>query len=227
MVITRAMENIVEKLKDLATKDDIDNLKNYFAEMLEARDKKIEVLESQVSVLQNSVRLLTQKANCNEQYSRRTCLRIEGIPDKDSKKESDCIEKIKDIILKNNINISDNSIDRAHRNGYFYKDNQKKNAVIVKFKSFSDRTKFYRARKTVSNINIRLDLTKVNYNLLKKAKSIHNNKIDNNNLSDSGQSFVFADINCRLTIKLKNGKFQNFDSIEMFEQILLENADFI
>ena len=46
-------------------------------EMLESR---VEILESDVAIIKQSNKLLERKTDDNEQYSRRMCLRINGIP---------------------------------------------------------------------------------------------------------------------------------------------------
>ena len=47
---------------------------------IRAKDVKTEILESQVAVLQNTVKLLSAKCDRDEQYSRRVSLRINHIP---------------------------------------------------------------------------------------------------------------------------------------------------
>jgi hypothetical protein len=218
MVLTRGMEFstlLDEKLKNLATKADFDGLRTSILDMISSRDKKIEVLESKVSILENSIGLLAKRANDQEQYSRRTCLRIEGIDDKDSQNEIKCIQKIKEVIKEAKLDIPAGAVDRAHRNGVYFQNKIKKNAVIVKFNTFYARTILYKARKSFKDLKIRLDLTRENYSLLREAQRAikEKTKLDEN-------VFAFADTNCRLMIKLRDDKFVHFNSTDDLEDII-------
>ena len=86
--------------------------------------------------------------------------------------------------------------------------------MIVKFKGFVPWTKVYRAKKHKADIVISLDLTKHRYLLLKdvygKARDC------------ASVEFACADINCSLCLRLKNGDWKIFSSLEKFERFLLE-----
>ena len=64
----------------------------------------------------------------------------------------------------------------------------------------------YRKRKDCVNCKITLDLTKIRMELLKKA-------IDLARESDHIR-YAFADISCSLCVKLTNGSFKFFDTID-------------
>ena len=86
--------------------------------------------------------------------------------------------------------------------------------MIVKFKGFVPRTKVYRAKKHKADIVIHLDLTKHRYLLLKdvyrKARDC------------SSVDFACEDINCSFCLRLKNGDWKIFSSLEELERFLLE-----
>ena len=99
----------------------------------------------------------------NEQYSRRTCLRTTNIPCEEKETSEEVLKKK---IKKNNeeaeVEIPEETIDRAHRVG------RKKN----KNKKFRHRNLFYRTRKKLKNgIKLHIDLTKKRFNLLLDAQS--------------------------------------------------------
>lgn len=78
-----------------------------------------------------------------EQYSRRTCLRIFGIPvETSASARENCKSKVKEVFHEMEVDIKDEDIDRAHRIGKKYKeqgvDHQ---AIIVKFYSWDKRTR--------------------------------------------------------------------------------------
>ena len=87
--------------------------------------------------------------NDSEQYSRRTSLRINGIPIEQNEKANDCLQKVKTEVAKLGLNLQDSDFDRAHRigpakdsNGVEFKNRQ----MIVKFTYFRARTKVYQGR---------------------------------------------------------------------------------
>lgn len=199
-------EKIDKLIEEIKKKDEkIDNLQ-----------ERVEILESKVAVLQNTVNLLERKADDNEQYSRRLCMRISGIPVSKDREDGDvCLNKVKSIVnLIDNVDIPEVHYDRAHRIGKG-KTNEKgevERQMIVKFISWSARTKIYKNRKSLVNHRIYLDLTKRRFDLLKLAQV----KVQGNNLID----FVFADINCKLSMRLKNGKFVYFSSEDELDKLI-------
>lgn len=197
-----------ELLKTLATKEDVTLLKN----IIEKQKEVINNLESRVTTLETQVSDLAKKAEDSEQYSRRQCLRIEGIPLPTNDKpesENDLRLAVKKLIKDARVNIPDDAIDRAHRIGRVRSVAGKKcQQVILKCTSFYYRTLLYRARKGVQNHRIYLDLTKTRKDLLDQANKYFTER-------RIGNCFAFADVNCRLCLKL-DGEFRYFRSYEEF-----------
>ena len=110
---------------------------------------KQQVKTSKKNMVENSLR-----AEQNEQYSRRTCLRIDNIPlptDQSRETEEDCLNKVKEVIKTLKVDIPDVVIDRAHRIGRKPKPLVKwgmNQSMIVKFTTWRHRTAVYRARNT-------------------------------------------------------------------------------
>ena len=70
--------------------------------------------------------------------------------------------------------------------------------IIVRFATFRHRTIFYRARKNLKSLKVKLDLTKSRFDLLKRA---------NNNVKEIPDiNFCYADVNCRLRVKFHDEK---------------------
>lgn len=226
-----------EKLEDLkstlATKSDIDELKSLILEqgkiianqqeeiktleeVYSKQNDRITVLESQVSVLQNSVKLLKRAEDNNEQYNRRTCLRIRGIAPAKDEVNASCLLKVKDVLKETGIEVPDNEIDRAHRIGKPFVDQKgvQHHSVIVKFKSWNTRTDVYRARKKLKNHIISLDLTRNRMNLLNASRRFLADEG-----KDGGVSFVFADVNCNIVAKLTTGKLIFFETLEQLKSL--------
>ena len=181
---------------------------------ISSKEDRIVELESHVAILQNTVKLLKCNTESNEQYQRRLCLRIIGIPPaiNDENEDGDkCLEKVKEVLTELNVEIPDSCIDRAHRIGKPFKNKVGKicHCMIVKFTTWRHRTKVYKARKSVDNYTISPDLTKHRFDLLKSAR---------NNLDKEGKNgrvaFMFADVNCRLMAKTSEGRFLSFETLD-------------
>ena len=80
--------------------------------------KTVEVLNEQCSKLQKDI---NTKCDELEQYSRRQCLRIEGIVKPQKEKSEDVINLVKECFDEADIDIPDTVLDRAHRIGPAYK----------------------------------------------------------------------------------------------------------
>ena len=89
-----------------------------------------------------------------------------------------------------------------------------KQQVIVRLTTWRDRTAIYRARSKAGNVKIRLDLTRKKLSLLNAANTI---------LKDYNGHYAFADVNCRIRVKI-NDKFFSISSIEDLNTLLSENA---
>ena len=225
---TRAMDEetikgIIEKaIQDLITKDDMQNLIVSLEEKMEnvlvakideikkPLEDKIQTLESKLSVYEAHMQDLEVKIDDNEQYSRRSCLRITGIPLPENGKESpqECTKKVIDVFAELEVNISEDDIDRAHRVGKKTTDDDgiEGQAMIVKLYSWKDRVSVYRARKKLEDKRIFTDLTYRRAKLLKLAQTLVKSNPD--------FEFAFADINCRLGVKGTDDKFQFFNTKE-------------
>ena len=115
-------------------------------------------------------------------------------------------------------------INRAHRIGMEYteKNSGKKiKPIIVKFKSWSAQEQFYDARPKnfkdgkrkpcYKSFSVWVDLTKRRYMLLREARELIKN--------DDYIDFAFADINCSLGFRYKNGSFWYFNSENEFHNL--------
>lgn len=228
-----AIKGIIENaVQHLATKDDMDKLISTLEQKLEAViDEKIELamkpfedriasLENKLSVYEAHMEKLEMEVEKAEQYSRRSCLRIYGIPvpNNANKNESsnDCVEKVMDLCKKMEVNIPDSEIDRAHRIGSKKRvEGVDQQAVIVKFKSWKSRCAFYRGRKKLdenSLVRIRMDLTVQRLKLLSLAIELSK--------KNSHVDFAFADVNCRLALKMTSGQFRFFNTEEELLDLL-------
>ena len=90
--------------------------------------------------MENTVNLLAQKSDENEQYSRRSSLRINNIPlPEANKKETseDVLMKVKEVIAESATIIPDIALDRAHRVGKAFTTEDGKSFTTEDGKSFT------------------------------------------------------------------------------------------
>ena len=89
--------------------------------ILSEKDKEIEDLKSQVTLLQNHVstvkHALDKKVDELEQYGRRVCLRIEDVEHQVNEKSEEVLEKVVTIRKESEAKIPESVLGRAHRIG--------------------------------------------------------------------------------------------------------------
>ena len=156
MSITSEMREYFENLmKPLVTNETLEQQLKFFQDglMKKIEDKfkeqndRTEELESKLAIKQNIIDHLEIKCDDNEQYSRRSCLRIHGL-DFSSDEDEGVLKKVEKCYSDMGIEFNQNEIDRAHYIGKPYMDKKKNKvrSIIVKFRSWKSRTAFYKAR---------------------------------------------------------------------------------
>ena len=238
-VVTRKMTDLKEEIlakideKFNELKNDFlteikEQIKNEVTAAINNEMKKREELESTVSMLQQHVREYQKRINKLEddgeeleQYGRRLCLRIDGVPSTDKETSDEVLEKVKSLVSESGCDIPDVVIDRAHRIGKEYRDKRSNlscKSIIVHFTTFRHRTIFYRNRNKLNKAKVKIDLTKRRYDIYTDAINFVKNY--------SKVNFVMVDINCRLKVVFTNGKSYFFKSIiDLKECIEHENAE--
>ena len=157
-----------------------------------------------VGSLQNMSSSLVEKCDKLKQYGSRLCLRISDVDEDGSKTSDDVFHKFTELFNKSKLDIWEACMDRAHRIGK--KAPSRVRPIIVRFMTWRHRTMVYRQRKDCANYSITFDLTKTRMDILKEA-------IDLARESDH-ISYTYADINCSLCVKLTNGSFKFFNTID-------------
>ena len=216
-----SVKSIIESLtKNLLTKEDMQGIITTLEERLESlisskieefkkpMENKVTSLEAKIAMYESHMNELEIKIDDCEQYSRRSCLRIDGIPLSQNGKESaaECIEKVMAIFNEIDVDVSADDIDRAHRVGRkrIKNDGSSSQTMIVKLHTWEDRSAIYKARKKLKNKRIYVDLTTRRANLLTLAQTMVR--------SNPNYDFAFSDINCRLGVKGICGTFKFFNS---------------
>lgn len=125
-------------------------------------------LYESLSEVRNQVDRVLFKCNDNEQYSRRSNVRVFGI---DESPDESCEGKILDFVkAKLDIDLREFDIDRCHRVGL--KKAGKPRAIIVKLDSYKVKSRIIKSRKKLKGTAFLIteDLTKENYSLLRKVR---------------------------------------------------------
>ena len=102
------MENLLCKFKERIISKFEDNLRE--------QNLKIQGSESKIHLQKNAFKKLEILSSNNEQYSRYSCLRIDGIGCKEDD-DGDAMEKIEKCCNVMGISFNENEIDRAHGMG--------------------------------------------------------------------------------------------------------------
>lgn len=167
-IADRVLERIDERLKRMEVS-------------ITAKDKKIEALEAKVEELE-------KKMDDAEQYSRRTSVRIAGIPEGNTETNDEV--RAKTNALFESIGVSP-TISRLHRVGPKKKvtsasssaapaEPPKPRPILVQFTSYQDKSDIMKASKELPNINkdvyINEDLTRIRSKILYEARQLKKKK---------------------------------------------------
>ena len=244
--MTRAMEQKLEELKrniEESFDKQKDSLREIISEICSAlfdsfkKDLKEEMkkemdeqntkissencmFQNQILELKQANVILQNEFDELEQYVRRSCIRIDGIPEVSNESSEDVFNNIVDIFVRVGIEDIEQNIDRAPRIGksYHHKKPKKRcKSIIVKFSSFRYRTKAYRQKKNLDDgVTAHVNLTKTRHSLLRKANDLVRNRDE--------VLFCYADINCRLKLKWADQSKQDkfFSSLDELNEILGE-----
>ena len=120
---------------------------------------------------------LSSQVDKQEQYSRRNCLLLRGIPENKNEKTDDlCLATINEHL---ELAIIEADIERTHRIGKPRDAGQKSRPIIVKFVRYNDRKNVFNRRKKLKgkNISIMESLTATRMKKLKEAREIYEFKI--------------------------------------------------
>ncbi|XP_072179222.1 uncharacterized protein [Diadema setosum] len=166
--ISKAVDKAFVKLDDR-----IEALEGQMHDLQTDCDNKahqIAVLKKEMSKQADRIDTLVQAQWDMEQYSRRNCIRIFGVREREGESTDDILCDIskKDLGLAIN---PEKDIDRSHRTGRKKADTAAPRPIIVKLTSYRKRQEILKRRRHLkgSGVSIHEDLTKRNVDLLRKA----------------------------------------------------------
>ena len=187
-ILYNCVKNIESKMKELITNSQdmkerqikgerqLNELTNSINEKFEELEKdkkekeiKIKNLEEKVSLMSNKIETLEKSFDNQEQYSRRNCLLVHGIEEKEGEQTDKVI--IDTVVEKMNMAITSDDLDRSHRIGK-KKEGNKSRLIIVKFSRYNTRHKIFSNKKSLkgTNTSITESLTATRMAKLKEAR---------------------------------------------------------
>ena len=173
-------------------------------------------MEGKLAYFTSQDELKSRKKDDLEQYGHQKSLRLSGFEVKENESKEECEHIVKSYTKNSlNVDIEESEYNRIHKiEPKIKKKGKTFQQIIVRFKGFVPRTKVCRSKKHKADIAIHLELTKHRYLLLKDAHGKAKDCVS--------VKFVGADINCSLCLRLKNGDWKFFSSLEELERLLLE-----
>ena len=162
-------------------------------EVDEALKKRKEEFDSAFTQFEKRIAKLENDNDDLEQYGRRVCFRIEDVPVANKETAEEVFKKTENMLKKISPNLSGDVLigliaqDQIIR-VTCYKSQEKFSRIMVRFVSFKHRTIFYRKRASLKNVRVKIDLTKRQDEVLKRAINL---VIGNNDVA-----YVFTDVNC-------------------------------
>jgi hypothetical protein len=187
VAIERAVESFLgtDKLSEKISSALVDRISQKvisgLAASLEAANQQIEQLRAEVVALKDQLRdkdeMLADRLDGIEQYQRRNCLRIFGVPENDGEDTDDvvvglCREKLK-------VDMDVTNIDRSHRVGRRATSGDGPHArprgILVKFTSYRYRRLVFLNKRNLkgSGIVVKEDLTRRRMDLYNQAAQKH------------------------------------------------------
>ena len=133
------------------------------------KDKIIEDLNNDKILMEKKIENLEKAVDKQEQYSRRNCILIHGIVEKENENTDNLIVDTLNEHL--DVNISENDLDRTHRLGKKSANHGRPRPIIVKLARYNVRSKIFYSKKKLKGkkINITESLTKIRLEALKKS----------------------------------------------------------
>lgn len=184
-----------------------------FKEITEMFKSEISLLITENDSLKRSNAALQQKVSQMEstiddleQYSRRNCIRVSGIPERNNENTDDIVLKLAEEL---DVNLSIAEIDRSHRVGRVTKKNRD---IIVKFSTYRSRQKMYSQRKALRehtdpnlrSVFINEDLTAKRSELLYEARRLMRSSKIKAAYSSDGKVFIRDNADSRRIIQNKD-----------------------
>lgn len=190
--VREEMKSLRQELSMVSTQIELNESRILSLEVSnDMKTKEIDEIGRKLTLQNEHIHALESKVQDAEQYSRRNCLRIFGIPETKGEKTDDIVRNLAKEKLGIEIDVAD--IDRSHRTGFMRTSDRSASStssqhpssasssnhhrpIIVKFATYRSRQVVLKSRRKLkqSGISIAEDLTATNYKLLRTARQSKN-----------------------------------------------------
>ena len=200
ILVTKIKETLINELTDVIANRVVETLRESHEFDLAVRDKQIGELQKELDEIKH-------QQDEMEQYSRRNCLIVHGIAEKEGENTDELVRKMCKERLDIDVDVGD--LDRTHRLGsHKGKPKPKPRGIIVKFTNYSARNLVYQGRRTLRDqsgpqVYIQESLTKARTDLFWEVKTKLKNDIKSVWTQD-GRIKVLTQDNRRVTLSNKS-----------------------
>ena len=192
-----------------------DNHRKLQARLAE-NERAVNLHSSLLAVKDVVIERLTEELNRCQQFMRRPCVSIAGLPKPNEESQDMLKAKIIEMLAKTDGVVTDNDVDKFHRDGPSHGSHQD---VIVKFITHTAKELFYEDRKKIaggSRLKIRPLLSEGTKNLFNMASEA----IEEYQKLQNPPEFILPDVHGNLMVKMKKKsrvglflKFSNLSSL--------------
>ncbi|CAL9695549.1 unnamed protein product [Knipowitschia caucasica] len=143
------VDSLIEPIKRALTESITDSVRNSLKYELQNMTDSMNELKDKYNDIEDSL-------DEQEQYSRRNCLVLFGVPENDHEN----VNKVVMNVLKNNLNIAvqPGDVDRIHRLGPKSTTRVKPRGIIIKFAHYNLRDKVYRTKKQLKGVTPKMHI---------------------------------------------------------------------
>ena len=243
-LLTKRVTPVETNVTSLSAKlAELENIVKAQDARLSAQDVLIQAQQTQINSIQQrldteievnkSYRQLVKKLEIDiddlEQYGRRYIVRVENIAVKENETEDELFESLKTEFKKLDYNLQRGDLKNFHRLGKVKKSDRGPDSrqCLIKFHRWGPRKALYginkKARRPGVNTRMRVhnDLTKRRFDIFNSVQ-----KRIEGNFGDSGDVFVYSDVNSNLKIRQPDGKAVGFNTLEEGVEIVRRIARF-
>lgn len=200
-------------------------IRSLVTEAVAERDQQISDLKQELKEVRTELKEVRTEVNALEQYSRRSCLNISGMPESTGESTD---EIVRSVAAAAGVTLSAADIDSSHRVGR--QQDGKRRTIIVKLSSRVCRDKLYEARKVLRSsrssvlsedilrgVFISENLTKANQHVMYTARQLKRRGVLHSAWTD----------NCRMKIRLRaNGNTRVIQCMDDLRELVGDQPEF-
>lgn len=188
----------------------INNLKE-LSKKVEAMEEKLDMKDQRIKLLEKKIKTMENNQDAQEQYSRRECLRLNGLGEEKTENIVEEVIKVFNNTMAVQPPIRPEDIARVHRVGKPI-DKKKPRQVMIKMTSYRKREDIFKNKKSLINspLSLNEDLTQIRARLLYRAREARRGGLITSTWSSDG----------RIVVKLLNNTIKSATTSEELDSII-------